>query len=125
MISASTNFVRNIRGYLNAARLGGAGRLTRKTSSLAITPIDPIDPSFDTYPQSVASAFPSRLPASDQNLLSEVVVGNLIALQSELSLIGDDAPQAPESLSAKAARAYQRTQENFSEPESPVYFFGT
>lgn len=127
MTSISNNFFRNVRGYLSSSRLNGvsgAGRLTRKSSSLSITPVDPIDSLIDTYSFETASQYRHRLPSAVTQLLSETVLNNLIQLQSELSQLDEEPQQqAIVTSNADAARAYQRTQDNSPQEEAALYLF--
>jgi hypothetical protein len=130
MNAIKTSFTRNLRGYLNAARITGAfssGKAVRSTPSLSSDPVEPIDAVFSTLSENYET--PDHLAGFQnvtQQLLASNVLENLLQIQNQISAMDEPHSAESDSPNAKAARAYQNTQQNFHEPPTAtVYYFGT
>lgn len=117
MQTEGTSFTRNLRGFLGSSGLGRAlstSRIARTAKSLSANPVEPIDAVFSTIGENYQS--PDHLAGFQsvtRQLLANDVLDSLIRMQSEMLAFDNLLPGEPESLSARAAYAYRRAQENF------------
>lgn len=127
MNSIKGTFTRNLRGYLSAARIGGAfstGRVSRSSKSLTDAPIEPIDAIFSTLSNGDNSA-PDQLTGYQsitQHLLARNVLDNLLQVQNEISAIGEEHKYDAEN-TAKAIRNYKDAQDSFAEMPNVTYLY--
>jgi len=116
------SFRRNLRGFLGSSWLSRtlpASRLAGTSKSLSADPVEPIDAVFTTVTENYESQdHLAGFQSVTRQVLASDVLDSLIQLQSEMATFDDMLQVEPESLSAKAAHAYRRAQENF-ENENP------
>lgn len=130
MSTIKTSFSRNVRGYLNAARITGAfsaKRVVRTTPSLSADPVEPIDAVFSTLAEgSDTTDQLTGFHSVTQQLLASNVLENLLQIQNEISDFQDSSYPEIENASAKAARAYQHAQKTLPGPResASIYYFG-